>query len=389
MMRRLHRWLGYGSALFMLLVVWSGVLALLAPEITWWLTPQASAAHSATTAGLNSMGALLTTQARQGATENGAIWFLRFPVGPDPTFRLWHFDGWQFQGPALDGATGSPLPPSSTADLPALNGSLFSTFHETLLLGWAGKVVVCLAGISLLTCLLTGLWMERSRLGKEVKRFFKRLRAIATQRPWPLTRGGWFDLHTGGGAFQAATVFILAFGGTWLAVLALAPLFPRQPPPPATHVVARQVGEAQPLSAIVVQSKALWGKHGAGFAMLVPMEGAPGGELRLYHADQAAFCPDRAYIDDHLRLHAGHSCSQPSLLVRAIHELRWAGPWLRALATLAGLGVYGAVLSGLMLHASRSKATATAWGRVLLALAWGLPPFTLVALGLWGVALRL
>lgn len=333
-LRLFHRWIGFPAGVFLFILCFTGSLACFSPEIQDWMQPSTTL-HAPlppmTSSGLTEAGRRLKEQLNAGHFA-----FLRLPSPRDPVFRLWHYDGHIFLGPALAPDTGLPLP---GRDVPG--GTFFVTLHSHLYLPtpW-GQVVIVVAGTALLATLLTGLWLQLRRFLPDLLLF----------RPHAARQRRWLDLHLLGGTLSLPVLFIIGLSGT---VLQAQKLFQLASPPhhPSGHASRHQAQSAAPLSisadtlpTLARAGQQQWGTVAEGFFMQT------GHDLSLYAPDNLHFCLQRqALTATHTTIPARPLCPTLHSLVLGLHNLRWAGlttRWFYCLSGLLGCIIIG---SGMIL----------------------------------------
>lgn len=343
-LRLFHRWIGFPAGIFLFILCFTGSLACFSPEIQGWMQPrtalQAPLPH-VTQTGLLQAGQQLKTQ-----LDRGSFAFLKIPSPRDPVFRLWHYDGHTFLGPALAPDTGLPL-----KDHDVTGGTFFVTLHASLHLPspW-GQIIITLAGIALLITLLTGLWLQLRRFLPDLLLF----------RPHAARQRRWLDLHLLGGTLCLPVLFIIGLSGV---VLQSQKLLHIMSPPhhPPGHLSRHQLHATTvpPISPTIITTLVehgvhQWGTVADGFFMQT------GKELGLYAPDSLHFCLQRHSL----------TATQPDTLPPSLcptihsfflglHNLRWAGlmtRWLYCLSGLLGCAIIGSGMV-LFLQSERNNRT--------------------------------
>ena len=325
----LHTWCGLVAGWVLFAIFVSGTLAVFRQEIDYWMTPELHAPMAGDVLAVSQ-------QALQQLAPGAARWVIELPASRAPVLRL----RWQagpkdrLQSRYIDG-TGRQLSPRDTR-----GGSMIYRFHYGLLLGTTGMWMVGGLAMAMLVALVTGIIIH----AKIFREFF----TFRPRRPAPRA---WLDAHT---VCSVAVLpfslmitysglviwwFIwmpggldLAFGGDRatffrdMAPAAVERVVPPDGPAPLADLaaIARTARATAPgdltLTSIVVQNPgsigarvevsrvsddALWGGSdrlrfdGVSGALLerVPERGAP------------------AYVTHRI--------------VRILHEVKFAGPWLR------------------------------------------------------------
>lgn len=333
-LRFFHRWIGFPAGLFLFILCFTGSLACFSPEIQGWMQPRTalqSPPPSITQTGLLEAGQALKTQ-----LDSGTFAFLKLPSSRDPVFRLWHYDGHIFLGPALAPDTGRPLKNHDVT-----GGTFFVTLHSSLYLSspW-GQIIVTLAGIGLLVTLLTGFFLQLRRFLLDLLLF----------RPHAARQRRWLDLHLLGGTLCLPVLFIIGLSGV---VLQSQKLLHMMNPPHHSpgHASRHQVHAAAspPISPAIISSLTehgtrQWGTIADGFFMQT------GRELGLYAPDSLHFCLQRhALTSSHPDTPPTSLCPTVHSFFLGLHNLRWAGlvtRWLYCLSGLLGCAIIG---SGMVL----------------------------------------
>lgn len=333
-LRFFHRWIGFPAGLFLFILCFTGSLACFSPEIQGWMQPRTTLQAPlppTTQAGLLEAGLALKTQ-----LDGGTFAFLKLPSPRDPVFRLWHYDGRLFLGPALAPDTGLPL-----KDHDVTGGTFFVTLHSSLHLPspW-GQIIITLAGVGLLITLLTGLWLQLRRFLPDLLLF----------RPHAARQRRWLDLHLLGGTLCLPVLFIIGLSGV---VLQSQKLLHMMHPPHRSpgHASRHQAHTAAPpaispaiLTSLTDNGLRQWGTIADGFLMQT------GRELGLYAPDNLHFCLQRhALTPSHPDMPPQALCPTVHSFFIGLHNLRWAGlmtRWLYCLSGLLGCAIIG---SGMVL----------------------------------------
>lgn len=343
-LRLFHRWIGFPAGVFLFILCFTGSLACFSPEIQDWMQP-----HTALHAPLPSMTSSGLTKAGQKLKEQldaGTIAFLKLPSTRDPVFRLWHYDGHIFLGPALAPDTGQPLPEH---DVPG--GTFFVTLHSSLYLPtpW-GQIVTVLAGISLLITLLTGLWLQLRRFLPDLLLF----------RPHAARQRRWLDLHLLGGTLSLPILFVIGLSGTVLQAQKLIHL--ASPPHHSSgHASRHQTRSSTPLSipadtltTLASTGQQTWGTIADGFFMQT------GNHVSLYAPDNLHFCLQRqALTTSHATMPLRSLCPTLHSVLLGLHNLRWAGlttRWFYCFSGLLGCIIIGSGMV-LFLQSERNRIT--------------------------------
>lgn len=208
---KLHSWLGVVTGMGLLLVAWTGSLAVLNDEIEWLLDPGVRADPTAPHASLDAVVAAI--QARHPG--------LRLELHPQ-IGRRWVHTAFVYQGRAQRLLLIDPATAVVRRD-DAMDGYTFSIsyflrqLHVRLLMGYWGRVLVGVFGVTLVVSALTSL-----RVYREWGRSLVRLRRDDGRRIFHM------DLHKAVGLWTL--LFSVLFGVTG-AVLGLENLYYRIWPP--------------------------------------------------------------------------------------------------------------------------------------------------------------
>ena len=213
---RWHSWLGLTTGLFMLVIAWSGSIAVFNDEIGWLLTPELRASASQGVKPLDEVLASL----RQ--SYPGRRFDLHLQSGP-----RWAHTAYVYQ-PGLTTYVHIDPATARVTRSDAMSGYTWNVvyfirqLHVRLLMGFWGRVFVGIFGVTLVLSIVTSLWIYR-----DWRRSLVRIRRDRDRRIFHM------DVHKLVGAW--ALVINLLFGVTG-AVLGLENLyyriFPRQPSSP-------------------------------------------------------------------------------------------------------------------------------------------------------------
>jgi uncharacterized iron-regulated membrane protein len=197
---RWHQWLGLGAGVFLVLIGFSGAVAVFKEEIDWLVTPAlrvpagppaAPADPDALVATLHAIhpAARLEVLHLSSRTGHAHRAYLKLPDGGREVF--------------LDPATGAVRGERATgAGYTTTLQNFIRQFHVRLLLGAWGRVFVGVFGVVLALSCVTGLWIYRGWL----KNLFRlRWRGAST-------RTRWSDVHKLAGVWSL--VFNLVIGAT-------------------------------------------------------------------------------------------------------------------------------------------------------------------------------
>ena len=394
-LRLFHRWIGFPAGLFLFILCFTGSLACFSPEIQDWMQPRTTLQMplpAMTQAGLSEAGQQLKTQLNEGTFA-----FLKLPSSRDPVFRLWHYDGHIFLGPALAPDTGLPLKEHDVT-----GGTFFVTLHSSLYLPspW-GQILTTIVGIGLLITLLTGLWLQLRRFLPDLLLF----------RPHAARQRRWLDLHLLGGTLSLPVLFIIGLSGVVLQSQKLLHMMspPHRSPGHASrhqpHASTAPSFSPTSLASLTENGIQQWGTVADGFFMQT------GRDIGLYAPDSLHFCLQRQALTPARPSPPPRAlCPTVHSFFMGLHDLRWAGlmtRWLYCLSGLLGCVIIG---SGIILflqsernglrHGYAALSTATLLGLPLatLALFWSTrlpsPAFLSPILwekglffGLWGLSL--
>ena len=209
-MFRWHSWLGLATGVFMLLIAWSGSIAVFNDEIGWLVTPELRAEPAR---GVRSLDQVLTAMQSRFP---GRRLDLHIQSGPH-----WAHTGYVYETGATRFVHIDPASAAITR-VDTMSGYTWNAvyfirqLHVRLLMGFWGRVFVGLFGVTLVLSIVTSLWIYRDWL-----RSLVRVRRGYARRIFHM------DLHKIVGAWTL--VINLIFGVTG-AVLGLENLYNRVRP---------------------------------------------------------------------------------------------------------------------------------------------------------------
>lgn len=350
----LHAWAGLLLGWLAFAVFVTGALSVYAPEISRWMTPEASVPGNP-----DRQRALQIAEAALHRDAAGATrWQLELPVPRKPLLTL-SWNGPDGEGTVrLHPATGAPVVTRDTE-----GGDFLVEFHYSLHAGQAGIWLVGACSLGLLLALVTGVIVHR-RLFAD---FF-------TFRPRMSAGRAWLDAHNVLGVLPLPFHFMIlatalstllltylpagvhARFGNDVAAMA-AQVFPM---PPAAQ--AQGKAPMLPLSELVQRAEAVLGPGKAGVVVVREpgRQGAVADVMRVFDDRLMAF-PDR------VSLHAGTGAIVDTqdryggalTLVRTLGGLHYgyyAAPVLRALYFALALAGAGMIATGLVLYTARTSA---------------------------------
>lgn len=333
-LRFLHRWIGFPAGVFLFILCFTGALAAFDQEIQSWMQPTSTLVKAPLFPSKKALTQAVSSLKEE--LQNGRFAFLKLPSPRDESFRLWHYDGHIFLGPALSPETGTPLPSSEV-----LGGSFFATLHCNLYLPqpW-GIILTLLAGLALIATTLTGLWLQLRRFLPDLLLF----------RPRAHPHRRWLDLHLLAGTLTLPALLLAGISGVVLQSQDLLRII-TPPHPPSGHISRHQQNIFSPpatssldVLALSQKGQQQWGRIAGGFLM------QRGNEIGLYAPDDLHFCLKRQVITPHYPLAPSQAaCSTVRSIFAGLHDFRWADLTSRWL--YFGVGILGCLIiaSGMVL----------------------------------------
>lgn len=350
----LHSWAGLLLGWLAYSVFLTGALSVYAPEISRWMTPEASAPGS-----VDRQHTLRVAEAAlQRDAPFASRWQIELPAPRKPLLTL-TWNGTGGEGAArLHPATGEPILMRDTE-----GGDFLVEFHYSLHAGQAGIWLVGACSLGLLLVLASGVIVHR-RLFAD---FF-------TFRPRLSAGRAWLDAHNVLGVLPLPFYFMIlatalstllltylpagvhARYGNDVAAMA-AQVFPM---PPA--VQAQGAAPMLPVTELVRRAEAVLGTGKAGVVVLREpgREGAIADVMRVFDDRLMAF-PDRVSLraDSGAIVDRQDHYGSALTLVRTLGGLHYgyyAAPLLRALYFSLALAGAAMIATGLVLYAVRTSA---------------------------------
>ncbi|MDF7674461.1 PepSY-associated TM helix domain-containing protein [Acetobacteraceae bacterium ESL0709] len=313
-----HKWIGYPAGLVLFILFFSGTLASFSAGLQQWMEPQTALNNAPLTEKGIEQAEKLFAQSLQDYPNS----FLRLPTRDDPVIRIWHFDGHNFLGPALNPTTGAVIPTRNH-----VGGLFFVTLHSDIRLpAFYGALIGLFAFIGLVIASITGLWMHW-------KLFFSDLLLFRPQAP---DKRKLLDLHLLIGCVIFPVLMVIGFSGACLDLHQLGLIGHHHSKKEAPALTYQSL---PPLSPIIAKGQEEWHNLEGSFFLDTP-EG-----LHFIRGDESQFCSSRPFISTE-----GKHSSSPSqpctfhALLHGVHKIRWAHGALRWCIALIGL--IGATLTG-------------------------------------------
>jgi uncharacterized iron-regulated membrane protein len=191
---KLHSWLGLVSGAFMLVIAWTGSVAVFEDEIDWLLTPQVRADADRPHRPLDEIVGSART------AHPGLRVAVHVPYGSHWTYTAYVY-GKTTRFLHIDPATAAIVGDQEMRGYTWNAGYFIRQLHVRMLMGFWGRVFVGLFGVVLVLSVITSLWIYRDWL-----RSLVRIRRHADRRIFHM------DLHKAVGLWALA--FNLMFGIT-------------------------------------------------------------------------------------------------------------------------------------------------------------------------------
>lgn len=275
---KLHSWLGLVTGACMLVIAWTGSIAVFKDEIDWLLTPAARADAARPVRPLDE----IIAAARAQHPDRRVV--LNMPYGPHWAYTAYAYGKGNARFVYIDPATATVTRDDEMNGYTWNAGYFVRQLHVRMLMGLWGRVLVGIFGVALVLSVITSLWIYRDWL-----RSLVRVRRGAGRRIFHM------DLHKAVGLWALA--FNVMFGATG-AVLGIENLY-RQiyKAPAAPAASAATVVETTPEAA----------------AMRLPAGASIGATVAALAAADRAFVP--MVVDMTPSLAAGRG----ALIVRGDH----------------------------------------------------------------------
>lgn len=345
----LHTWCGLVFGWILFAIFFSGTIAVFRHEIDYWMAPELHVGPLAAPFELaeKALGEIAPTSPR---------WTIEPPTKRMPTLRI----RWQppergrLQSRFLD-AEGRIVTPRATS-----GGSMIYRFHYGLLLGQTGRWIVGGLGMAMLVGLVTGIVIH----AKIFSEFFTFRAARAPPRAWR-------DAHSVIAVLSLPFCLMITYsglviwwfiwmpGGLQLAYSGDRGAFFREMSPPGFAVARPRAAPApmRPLHEIIASARsAPPASLDIGGVTIV----GPGREGAV--VDVARTTRDALWgVADRLRFRAedgafvgrleetGAPANATYRVTRILHEIKFAGPWLRWLFFLMGLASCAVIATGAVL----------------------------------------
>jgi len=192
---KLHSWLGIISGLFLLVIAWTGSLAVFKDEVDWLLTPAVRADAGLPVRPLDDI--VSAVRARYPDRRIA----VNVPYGPHWTYTAFVYSDGPTRFLYIDPATAAVKQDDEMNGYTWNAGYFIRQLHVRMLMGLWGRVLVGIFGVILVLSVITSLWIYRDWL-----RSLVRVRAGAGRRIFHM------DLHKSVGLWALA--FNLMFGVT-------------------------------------------------------------------------------------------------------------------------------------------------------------------------------
>lgn len=275
---KLHSWLGLVTGACMLVIAWTGSIAVFKDEIDWLLTPAARADAARPVRPLDE----IIAAARAQHPDRRVV--LNMPYGPHWAYTAYAYGKGNTRFVYIDPATATVTRDDEMNGYAWNAGYFVRQLHVRMLMGLWGRVLVGIFGVALVLSVLTSLWIYRDWL-----RSLVRVRRGAGRRIFHM------DVHKAVGLWALA--FNVMFGATG-AVLGIENLYRQIYKAPAVPAAsAATVVETTPAAA----------------AMRLPAGASIGATVAALAAADRAFVP--MVVDMTPSLAAGRG----ALIVRGDH----------------------------------------------------------------------
>lgn len=326
----LHTWCGLVVGWVLFAIFFSGTLAVFRHEIDYWMAPEL---HVAMDTG---RAVTVSQQVLQQVAPTATRWVIDLPTNRTPVLRVrWQADPKQrFQSRSIDTA-GHDLAPRETR-----GGSMIYRFHYGLLLGTTGMWIVGGMAMAMLVALVSGVIIH----AKIFREFF-------TFRPHRPAPRAWLDAHTVSSVAVLPFALMITYSGLviwWFIWLPggldlayggeRAALFRDMAPAGFSRVApSKEQAPLADLSQILQQAKEA---APGGLAIATVVVTAPGmanaqvemtriSENALWGAgDRLRFDGVSGMLSERLP-EQGAPAFVAHRVIRILHELKFAGPWLR------------------------------------------------------------
>lgn len=192
----LHTWGGLLISWLLFAVLWSGTLAIFAPEITHWMQPERQQMATSADKIINADAAL--RYLRREAPDASA-WFIDLPNPRAPVIQV----AWtEVQTGMRHTRIVDARTTAGTTPRPSEGGEHFGHFHADLHSGTLGIWLVGLTGLLMLVAIISGVIIH--------KRIFK---DFFTFRPRSSAQRSWLDGHNAGGVLLLPFHLMIAYTG--------------------------------------------------------------------------------------------------------------------------------------------------------------------------------
>lgn len=326
----LHTWCGLVVGWVLFAIFFSGTLAVFRHEIDYWMTPELHVAMDAGDA------VKVSQQALQQIAPAAVRWVIDLPGERTPVLRVrWQADPKQrLQSRYLDGS-GRELSPRETR-----GGSMIYRFHYGLLLGTTGMWIVGGMAMAMMVALVSGIIIH----AKIFREFF----TFRPSRPAPRA---WLDAHTVSSVAVLPFALMITYSGLviwWFIWLPggldlayggeRAALFRDMAPPGFSKVAAsNERAVLADLAQILRQAKETAPGDLSIANIVVTAPGMANAQVEMTRISDNALwgTGDRLRFDGvsgalSERLpEQGAPAFVTHRIIRILHEIKFAGPWLR------------------------------------------------------------
>lgn len=326
----LHTWCGLVVGWVLFAIFFSGTVAVFRYEIDYWMAPELHVAMDADSA------VKVSQQVLQQIAPTATRWVIDLPSNRTPVLRVrWQADPKQrFQSRSID-ATGRDLAPRETR-----GGTMIYRFHYGLLMGTTGMWIVGGMAMAMLVALVSGVIIH----AKIFREFF-------TFRPTRPAPRAWLDAHTVSSVAVLPFALMITYSGLviWWFIwmpggldLAYggerAALFRDMAPPGFSRVVpSKEPAPLADLAQILHQAKEMAPGDLTIANIVVTAPGMANAQVEMTRISDNALwgAGDRLRFDGVSGTLSERLPEQGApgfvshRVIRILHELKFAGPWLR------------------------------------------------------------
>lgn len=365
----LHTWGGLLISWLLFVVLWTGTLAVFAPEITHWMQPERQQTSPAASQVHNATAAIRYLERE---ASSAAMWRIELPSPRSPAITVaWpESPGGEWAERIVDAATFAGIAPRATE-----GGEHFGHFHAELHAGTLGIWLVALSGLMMLVAVVSGVIIH--------KRIFS---DFFTFRPRASAQRSWLDGHNAGGVVLLPFHLMIAYTGlachfAYYMPAALNLHFDGDPDALRSQIVDAYVlppagapGELAPVAPMFQRAEEILGRDTVNL-IIVRNPADANASIQFYRG-----VGDRlALVADHVNFRATTgeflgSQTEWNAIGRAfrslvgLHFAQFGGWTLQWLYFLAGLASCGMVAAGLVLFAVKRRKKYDTAGPVAAAL---------------------